>query len=187
MSVLDANNTSDALVSTVSELLLGESPEKRARAARDLGRTQTKTAVIYLIQALRDQSEEVLVAAAESLAESGDPSGIAPLKKLQDDNRLSDQGRSVISAAIASLERSTSQSSSATQYRPRLLENSYQEIHRTMRDSTLGSSSVMPDQEKDPIPPASLLAQTPALDKSHEERQHLEAAFFKAVQRANSL
>ena len=130
-----ADNLSDRLVSSVSDLLLGETSAKRVEAARSLGQTRSKAAVRYLIQALSDDAPEVRLAAAESLAEVGDPAGIDPLKRLlETETSISKES---LRAAIDKLEVTESVRRSQSATAPRLLEASYQEIERTLKASAV--------------------------------------------------
>jgi HEAT repeat protein len=58
MSQNGANNPSDILVTSITELLIGPSPTQRAAAARTLGRTGNKFATSYLIQGLFDKARQ---------------------------------------------------------------------------------------------------------------------------------
>ena len=87
MSQNPENNTSDILVNSITELLVGNSPAERAQAARNLGRTRNKIATTYLIQGLSDRAPEVRLAAVQVLSDLGDPAAIEPLSKLLDSER----------------------------------------------------------------------------------------------------
>jgi len=81
MSKPETDALTDLLVTAVSDLLIEDSPAHRAEAARRLGRTNSKFAVWYLIQALSDQAPEVRLAAVEALGEIADPAAIADAAK----------------------------------------------------------------------------------------------------------
>ena len=108
MSTNYANNPSDILVNTVTELLIGKSSAQRAEAARNLGRTGNRIAATYLIQGLSDRSPEVRLAAVEVLADLGDSRAIGPLSQLLDTETSPLVDRSVIIEALAALRRTNS-------------------------------------------------------------------------------
>ena len=135
------SNTSDLLVRSITDLLLANTSEERAKAARALGETHSKTAMTYLIKALADQAAEVRLAAVDSLAEIGDPAGIDPLKTLLDTETDPAVSRSAILTAISRIE-----SAAARQNRPaetvtvsKLVEPFYRAIERTVGRSQRSS------------------------------------------------
>src|SRR6185295_5003597 len=64
------------------DLLMDDSPARRAEAAIRLARLGKPLACPYLIASLSDASSEVCRAAAQSLGLIGDSSAIAPLEEL---------------------------------------------------------------------------------------------------------
>src|SRR5215813_6450460 len=104
MSMNGEDNTADILVSSATELLIGDSPSQRAEAARNLGRTGNKIAATYLIQALADKAPEVRLAATQVLGDLGDPRAIEPLTRLLDSETSPLVDRSVIAGALAVLQ-----------------------------------------------------------------------------------
>src|SRR5262249_26464215 len=100
MGQLGENNTSDILVNSVTELLIGDSPAQRAEAARNLGRTGNRIAATYLIQGLSDRAPEVRLAAVQVLADLGDPAAIEPLSKLLESETSPLVDRSAILGAL---------------------------------------------------------------------------------------
>jgi hypothetical protein len=97
-------NTPDLLVKSITDLLIADSPAQRIEAARKLGRTGNRFATRYLIQSLADKAPEVRTAAAQVLADLGDPAAIEPLAKLLDQETSPLVDRSAIARALAVLQ-----------------------------------------------------------------------------------
>ena len=192
MSIPKADTLSDRLVASVSELLLAETSAKRVDAARSLGQTKSKACVKYLIQALADDSAEVRLAAAEGLAEIGDPAGIEPLKGLLEKEKDTSGNHSALRGAIDKLVVAESVRRSQMTTAPRLLEASYQEIERTLRASAAklransgdGRSGPLTREEESPGsagPAGDLFSENPVIESSHEKRQNLEETYLRAA------
>src|SRR5947208_56290 len=79
----EENSLADLLVTAVSDLRVGDAGQ-RADAARKLGRSRSRIAASYLIEALSDKEPEVRREAVEALAEIRDPAAIEPLQALLD-------------------------------------------------------------------------------------------------------
>src|SRR5215831_13285967 len=104
MSQNGEHNTPDFLVKSITQLLIGESPAARAEAAHNLGRTGNRFAAKYLIQSLSDKAPEVRMAAAQVLADLGDPAAIEPLHQMLDRETSPLVDRAVIARALAALQ-----------------------------------------------------------------------------------
>jgi hypothetical protein len=97
------SNSSDLLISSATELLIGASPAQRAEAAQNLGRIGNKLAATYLIQGLSDTAPEVRLAAVRVLADLGDSAAIEPLSRLLVSETSPLVDRSAILGALAVL------------------------------------------------------------------------------------
>jgi len=93
----------DDFAQATQDLLMESSSPDRASAARKLAKFGKSSAVPYLIAALSDNSQEVRLAAAESLGQLGDSSTIGHLKDLLTRQYHSEMEERIVAAAIHSI------------------------------------------------------------------------------------
>ena len=131
------------------ELLLAASPSIRAQAARRLASLGMPLASAYLVAALSDTSWEVRQAAAESLAEIGEPESIkAPSRVARLRERRMRSCNSQSPRAIQSISARSGQSSATLQTRSALVEPDQKTPHLN-RDSLPSTPVRQVDQNPD--------------------------------------
>src|SRR5947208_3374537 len=100
----EINSLRELLVNAARDLRLGPTAADRAEAARRLGRSHSRVAVTYLIDALNDAAPEVRSAAVEALGEIRDRAAIEPLQSLLDRETSQLVSKDAIVAAIDQIE-----------------------------------------------------------------------------------
>src|SRR2546421_5380026 len=99
MSDSEINSLKELLVTAARDLRLGPTAAARVEAAQKLGRSRSRVAVTYLIEALNDAEPEVRLAAVEALGAIRDATAVEPLQALLD-SETSPLVKDAISAAI---------------------------------------------------------------------------------------
>jgi HEAT repeat protein len=93
-------------VSTLLELLSDpEDSELRATAAKVLGRLNQQDAAPVLISALKDEDNDVRLAAIRALAELGSPAALGPLEHLQQEEGWRSEPRQIRNAVQSAIKR----------------------------------------------------------------------------------
>src|SRR2546423_5806890 len=117
----EINSLRELLVNAARDLRLGPTAADRAEAARRLGRSHSRVAVTYLIDALDDAAPEVRLAAVEALGEIRDRAAIEPLQSLLDRETSPLVSKDTIVSTIDELK--VAGSASATERKAPKLEN----------------------------------------------------------------
>src|SRR6266550_60873 len=193
MSKPETDALTDLLVTAVSDLLIEDSPEQRAEAARRLGRTNSKFAVWYLIQALSDEAPEVRLAAVEALGEIADPAAIDPLNSLLERETSSLVSRTTILEAMNKVRqgRSGEVLSSSPAAPPPADDWLFREVEYAPESSASASKPNEADSSSQPASadnanegtsrPLDSPFQEPAAVRLDEERQRLEESYRRAA------